>query len=299
MYYRKLIFNLIGVMIIVSCNSTKNNYSNSVLWEISSAKTEHISYILGTVHVLDTTKINFPVKEIKNLMDKSENLCVELISENVNGMEMLNKYLYLSEDKLKISDYLEKEYYAKLLRIIDSSKVLLKNYKQDFDSIRPTILSFFIDAEKQLSKIENINNLNYFPEIDLISYATEKKYEVISLETAEQQIQWIVRPSLSFDKSLDILKESIKSFDDKNSGMNVFMNYSEQKIEFRKPKTLLDSITVLRNRLMASKIDDIIKNRNLFVVIGAGHLPYKNGVLNLLAKKGYRINAYKIDLTKK
>ena len=49
---------------------------------------------------------------------------------------------------------------------------------------------------------------------------------------------------------------------------------------------------------MADGIDRLLRSRTLFIVIGAGHLPYKDGVLNRLANKGYKIKPIKVDFNK-
>ena len=40
--------------------------------------------------------------------------------------------------------------------------------------MRPTILSTYIDAERELIKTQNFVSVNYRPEPDLFNYATKK-----------------------------------------------------------------------------------------------------------------------------
>jgi uncharacterized protein YbaP (TraB family) len=283
---------------LISYNTPKDSYNNSVLWKINKPGDNSISYILGTMHVLDTTQINFPIEKIKSLIDKCENLCLELIPEQTNGMDKISEYLYLSDENLKISKHLEKDYYDELMQIVDSSKYTLKVFKPYLDSIRPTILSLYIEAEKQFSKTDKINTFNYFPETDLKNHASKKGIEITPLETVQQQINWIVKPELSFKKSLEILKKSIDNFKIKDSETDTFTNYLEQNLVWS-PEVFSDSIMIVRNICMAEKIDSIINIKSSFIAIGAAHLPYENGVLNLLAQKGYTIKSHKIDMKKK
>lgn len=60
-----------------------------------------------------------------------------------------------------------------------------------------------------------------------------------------------------------------------------------------------DSIMVLRNTRMSNKIDSISANKNAFIAVGSSHLPFKNGILNLLSEKGYLIEKEYIKLNKK
>lgn len=294
----KLIFSIAIFVQFFSCSAHKNDYDNSVLWEIRKPGNDHLLYILGTIHLLDTVQINFPDETVKNLIDKCENLCLEIIPGQVNQIRKINKFMYLSDDNLKISNRLGKEYYKNLIQIADSSDYFLKRFKPYLDSMRPSILNWFLIADRQLIQTENFNNFNYSPETDFFNYAKEKGYETIPLETVQQQIDVIVRLDLSFDKSLETLKKSIDNFYDKDSEIDIFKRYSEQNLALGQPEEFSDSIMILRNNRMVEKIDSMINYKSLFIAIGAGHLPYENGVLNLLVQKGYIVKPYKIDLKK-
>lgn len=299
MNFRKLILLITILIGLFSCKAQKSDYDNSVLWEIKKTGSENILYILGTIHILDTTQINFPTETIKKLIDKCENLCLEIIPGQTNEMININEYLYLSDESLKISNRLDTEYYNKLIQIADSSKYLLKRYEPYLDSMRPTIVRAFLESEKQLTNTEKFNTLNYRPETEFLNHARTKGFELISLETASQQIKWTVRPDLSFEKSLKMLRLSIDNYYDKSSKIDIFKRYSDQNLAMFPPEDYADSIMIHRNQGMVAKIDSIVNKKSLFVAIGAGHLPYENGVLNLLAQKGYIIKPYKIDLKNK
>jgi uncharacterized protein YbaP (TraB family) len=296
MIFKKLTFSIAILIGLFSCKAQKSNYDNSVLWEIKKSGNNNISYILGTIHVLDTTRINFPVETFKTLIDKCENLCLETTPGQVNELRKINKFMYLSDENSKISNRLKKENYKNLMQIADSSDYFLKRFKPYLDSMRPTILNWFIIADRQLIQTEKFKDLNYRPETDFFNYANEKGYEIIPLETGQQQNDWIVRLDLSFEKSLEILEKSIDNFYDEDSEIDIFKRYSEQNLALAQPDEFSDSILILRNNGMVAKIDSIINSKSLFIAIGAGHLPYENGVLNLLAQKGYIIKPYKIDL---
>ncbi len=53
---------------------------------------------------------------------------------------------------------------------------------------------------------------------------------------------------------------------------------------------LFDSWIVERNRQMAEKIEEYIhSNKTIFVVVGAAHVVGKDGILQILRRKGYFI----------
>jgi uncharacterized protein YbaP (TraB family) len=54
-----------------------------------------------------------------------------------------------------------------------------------------------------------------------------------------------------------------------------------------------------RNANWAKKLQDLMQNNSLVVAVGAGHLPGKKGVLNLLREAGYTVEPVKNEMIKK
>lgn len=50
------------------------------------------------------------------------------------------------------------------------------------------------------------------------------------------------------------------------------------------------AMVINRNHNWVNKIPAMIKDKSVFFAIGAGHLPGKNGILQLLEKGGYIVN---------
>jgi hypothetical protein len=51
-----------------------------------------------------------------------------------------------------------------------------------------------------------------------------------------------------------------------------------------------DRIIDARNRLMATRMVARLKDGLVFVAVGALHLPGRNGILSLLAQRGYKVS---------
>ena len=54
-----------------------------------------------------------------------------------------------------------------------------------------------------------------------------------------------------------------------------------------------------RNANWSKKLQDLMQNNSLVVAVGAGHLPGKKGVLNLLRQAGYTVEPVKNEMIKK
>lgn len=127
------------------------NYDNSICWEIRSSKESKPSYILGSIHELDTTKIDFPVHKVKELINQCGSYCIESNTSD-SLMRELVKNVFLSNKTFNIRDSLDNEYYEKLIHIVDSSKGKLKTFKPYLSIIKPGFIGFMVTTEKQLGK---------------------------------------------------------------------------------------------------------------------------------------------------
>jgi len=54
---------------------------------------------------------------------------------------------------------------------------------------------------------------------------------------------------------------------------------------------VFDSLIVRRNHRMAERIVPFLEKGNVFVAVGALHLPGDDGILSLLEKRGFRVRA--------
>lgn len=100
---------------------------------------------------------------------------------------------------------------------------------------------------------------------------------------------------------LDAANEEAKNDSLEQVMMRIYLNQDIDSllVFYQSEKTdVLDKALVLhRNKNMADRIAHILKEKNIFVAIGALHLPGKNGVIELLRAKGYRVSPI-IDLSK-
>jgi len=53
-----------------------------------------------------------------------------------------------------------------------------------------------------------------------------------------------------------------------------------------------------RNRNWVAKLKDLLPKKSMVIAVGAGHLPGKNGVINLLKKEGYQVTPIDNKITK-
>ena len=131
-------------------------------------------------------------------------------------------------------------------------------------------------------------------------YSTSKNYSIHGLESPQQVLDYLVGKA-TYRESILALKTSIDDFLIKpvelsNDHVDIFKSYANQNLSFLKNDAYLDSTLIMRNKVMADGIDQLLQEKPVFIVIGASHLPYEFGVLNRLAQKGYSVQPYNIEL---
>ena len=131
-------------------------------------------------------------------------------------------------------------------------------------------------------------------------YSTSKNYRIHGLESPQQVLDYLVGTA-TYRESILALKTSIDVFLKKpvelsNDPVDIFKSYANQNLSFLKYDAYLDSTLIMRNKVMADGIDQLLQEKPVFIVIGASHLPYEFGVLNRLAQKGYSVQPYNIEL---
>ena len=297
----KIQFTLLSILFLVVISCKEENYTNSVLWQITNPETNISSYILGTVHILDTTFITFPRNELKNLIGDSDILCTEVDPEQFNEVNIAIPPIYVTKDEHKITNTLEDDYYKKLMRIADSSKYSLYEWQPYLDSVVPAKITQLIMLDRQRMRSNFFRENNYSPENDFINYAKKNEIEFSALETTgewESYYSYSLGIQNDYDKNLDILKEAIDIYYDENY-IDIFQQYQEQNLNIGDKKMFTDSIMILRNKRMCYKIDSILKTKKAFIAVGVAHLPFENGILNLLSEKEYIIERKNIEIQKR
>lgn len=273
------------------------SYDNSVCWEITGPNASAPSYVLGSVHVFDTCEVKFPVKTIKKMIDKCGSFCSEInltTKDNSTMKEFANRVVLL-DNKKNITNSLDKVHYDKLIQIIDSSKtdLNLKMIKHLIANLQPSIIGIMVVAEKQLAGSSSFKSSNFNMDSYFEDYAVKNRFDTYELESKKEQMEMLL--NYTFEESLEYLKNSIDEYYS-NDTIDMIKGYINQNLQLLKPEEYTRPLMIKRNTKMANGIDAIIQKRPVFVIIGAAHLPYENGVLNLLVKKGYTVKPYIIKL---
>lgn len=276
--------------------SQENISRNSMfLWKMKKGQT--VFYFLGSFH-LGTREI-YPLNDtINEAYNRSEALIVELdisaSTQQTQLQQLLLKYSLFPGSET-IRDYASPE----LIEKVDS---ILNQYEMNIETLikmKPWFL------ENLISVLE-LQKQGYDPkygiDVHFLNRAAKDDKNIIELETAEEQIALLASTSLEVQlMSLEItlkelssmpvlISELIKHW--KNGDIEKFENLFF--LEYQKDssfKEVSEKLLAERNINWVKKIDELLPSgATYFMVVGAGHMVGKNNIIELLRKKGYKID---------
>lgn len=270
--------------------STKKNLEKSLLWQISGNGLEKPSYLYGTIHMLckdDATLSDSLVAAIQN----TDRVYLELDMDNLFEILGAMRNMKMKNDTT-LADLLSKEDYKKVKTFIESKNSLLpfsvlETYKPLLASStllesglpcgEPVAMEQMImqEAKKQRKRIEGLETMAYQMSIfDSIPYKVQ----------AEQLLKYTTTTGdqTDADKEFNEMMEAYKEQDLEKLG--AFIKKSDDGIS-QYEDLLLNN----RNRNWVTKLKTIMHERPVTIAVGAGHLPGKNGVIELLRKEGYKV----------
>jgi hypothetical protein len=284
-------FLLLFTIILLSSVYAGNNSSDrkGFLWKVQS-KTG-TAYIVGSIHAYKSELYPLP-KKMEDAFDKSDALAVEV---NINGanpdsmVTMANGAFY--KDKSTLEKHVSRETYemtTKKLQELGLPLELFLNTKPWFVALTLTSME--------------LQKLGLSPEYGIDNYflkKAENRKRVVELESIDYQVNLLSGFSdaeqelflVSTLKDLDLLKKEI------NTILTAWHTGDTKTMESYVSKSLQDDPRMLpiykklvfdRNKDMASKIEGYLKtNEQYCVVVGAAHLVGKDGIIEILKRKGY------------
>ena len=264
---------------------------NSLLWKITGNEITQPSYLYGTMHLI-CDKTTFEKDKVQKAVDKTSQLYLEVDMFNPEAMQSAMNIL-LEDQKIKdINDQTKK---AQLLSL--ASKHLGMSSSMIENTTLMTIFSMM--AYKATDGCAVPTSV----EEALIGMFKEINPKVFGLETIEQQMKFVTDSGVAnldntitgleeFSEMKVIYKEMNEYYQSENiSALYTIMIkpsdvYSQEFID-----KMMEVLLVQRNKNWVEQIPEIASQSQTFFGVGAGHLPGKNGVINLLRQAGYTVEA--------
>ncbi len=279
----------ISLLTLITGLSFSQELEKSLLWKISGNGLKQDSYLFGTIHI--TCDANLDENTIKAL-SVTKQLYLELDMDDKSMQMQMMKHMMM-KDGAKLSTLLN----ADDFKIVD--EFLKKNMNMSakmFDSFKPFIITTmlypkmidcsFQSVESELMKVSKEQNEEVF---GLESVEEQMKvFDNISYQVQAEELLKMAKSDLSKDK--EEMKKMMTIYQNKDiEGMLKMMDDSDNKITSENQEVLLNN----RNKNWIPLMMKIMSENPTFFGVGAGHLAGDEGVIKLLRKQGYKVEAVK------
>ncbi len=291
----KVFISLFSFFFIYQCqsqpfdNTQIGKDNNSLLWEISGNQLSKPSYLFGTFHLMCKEDILFSenlkaaIKYAHSLylemdMDDPSNTFGALIYMNMKGGITL-KDLYSIENYKKVEYFFKDSMHTGLEMFQKMKPEFLSTLLypmmmpcKSMDGVEAELMKLIKADKKQINGLETIAfQASIF---DSIPYEIQA-YSLLNM------IDSIAAYKISFNNMLNIYKS--QHLDELEHSFNEEPGFTDQR------EWLLDN----RNKDWIEKLKKIMKEENIFIAVGAGHLVGEKGLINLLTKEGYTLKPVK------
>ncbi len=271
-----------------------DNKTNSVFWKITHPGSKKVSYLFGTMHMIDEDKYVLP-EFVDEKLRSCDKLFLELGDLNP-GMETV-KLALLKEGRM--TDLLSQVQKDSVYSFAED-EFGLDSVK--FEAIYGKFKPFFfaqLPMMKVMTKCES-----YDKNFDKI--AREEKIKVEGLETMKEQVSFF--DAMSPELQVEMIMSTVRGSDDFEAhwqsmqAMYLNQNIEEMMVEngtSKKMQTFMENVIMKkRNTKWTTTLVPSLKQENLFIGVGAGHLLGDYGLVSLLSAEGFLVEPINIQFTK-
>jgi uncharacterized protein len=271
-----------------------------LLWRISGKNLAKPSYIFGTMHMICADDIELS-DSLKNAIKHSDKVYLELDMDDMWQMMSAMMHMNMKGDTT-LSDLLSPEDYKKVKAYFKehSSMIpfsLMEKYK-------PLLVESMI--MEQSSACDNMIVIEKL----VMDEAKQNDKEIKGLETFDYQLGIFdkIPYKMQAQQLVKMVNDADSGKTDDEKEIKVLTEaYRKQEInkmdELTKSDPGIGEFTDIllydRNANWSKKLQELMPNNSLVVAVGAGHLPGKKGVLNLLREAGYTVEPVKNEMIKK
>jgi uncharacterized protein YbaP (TraB family) len=264
--------------------------NKSLLWRISGNQLPQASYVFGTMHAICQEDYFF-TEAMHMALSKSQQLILEVDLTAPEMQDLMRGDLMLPDGE-QLSDYFSNEDQFQQF----SDQVMQKTGidVNVFRTFKPFVLISTLSMKGFTCPVTESYEMN------LVEKVQTNGTPVIGLETASAQMQLF--DQLTKAEIAAMLWETISDQPEvQQQQQDMVALYKQQDIDAlaqlikgaagfkgHEKKFITD-----RNHNWAKQLPALLKSSPSFIAVGAGHLPGEEGLLNLLRKAGYTVEAMK------
>ena len=285
---QKFMLVLIALLLAPLSIAAPVAYTQGLLWKIERTG-QAPSYLFGTIHSEDSRVLTLPTP-VQSAFDKAQRFVMEAVLD-ANAMQtMLGAMMFT--DGRTLQQTVSVASYQKTVAAMAGYGLP----EEALQLMKPWAVAVTLSMPKPKT--------GQVLDLVLMRKATEQGKQTAGLESVEEQLGIFDQLSLReqaimLEDTLKHLPEMEKIFAELHAAylardLARLMRISDEmmaKGNRALGKKVMHQLVDVRNRRMVERMEAYLKQGNAFIAIGALHLPGEVGVLNLLARKGYRVRA--------
>lgn len=258
-----------------------------ILWRIEGAAAQP-SYLLGTIHSDDARVTALPAP-IAQRFQQADSFSGEIEMDLPNLMQASQATLLPESESLQqLLDPALYQQTVKLLAPYGIPELVVQRMK-------PWAAAATLSLPRPQTGL--------FLDMLLYTQAAAQGKRVYGLETVSEQVG--AMETMSRDLQISMLRDAVAQHDQLDHiieqlitaylqrdlrALESISDKAMQQGDERVAQLFNSEVVVNRNRRMLDRMQPRLREGNAFIAIGALHLPGKDGLLNLLRNKGYRIS---------
>ena len=282
-----LLVNLFAVTVSpVQADNKAAVFSHGILWKIEH-KDLRPSYLLGTIHS-DDKRVTVIPPLVKSIFERADSFTMELKIDNAD-MAIMAESMFFSGGKT-LKKLLGDDLYNKTREAVIAHGLSAK----ELNKTKPWVIMTMLSMPRP--------DTGVFLDLKLHLQAIGLRKKVFGLETMKEQIA--IFDEMTTADQIALLQETIATSNTANQKIEqmikAYLNRDLDELvrlsEKMAPKDeavhtkLMDRLLTQRNKRMIRRMMPHIETGNAFIAVGVLHLPGKQGLLEKLAVRGYKIS---------
>lgn len=274
--------------------SPKNETSqsdNALLWRVSGNGLKAPSYLYGTIHAICPDDMVFPAK-IQQAFTEAKQLYLEIDMDNKGAMLSAQMKSFM-KDGQSLKKLLTPAEYEKVNTFFRDS---IGMGIEMFGKMKPILLSALM-YPKLMGCPKTVSYEEKFMEM-----AKEEDKKILGLESVsdqmdaldaipvEEQAKWLVQSVDEYPNMKKMYAEMIELYKKEDIEGVAKLMEQEEEMEMGDYE---DNLLKNRNQNWIPVIEAACQKKQTFFAFGAAHLMGENGVISLLKKAGYKVEALK------
>ena len=260
-------------------------YGEGLLWQIR-AENGNYAHVFATMHSQDRLVTSIP-PAVRLALVKSSKLVMEVLLDQYAN-DVFNQAIYFSDEK-DLKNLINNEIFSWLENNISDYGIPKENLRR----LKPWAVFTLVGRPKPVRALTQ--------DITLMRIAESANINITSLESMSELVS--VLDGISMPDQIIILEDTVCNHREiirqTRDLVNMYVNRDLAGIVLQNEQPHSDEavferymqqIVYDRNTRMLEKIERMMQQDNIFIAVGASHLPGGRGLLKMLEKRGYTIN---------